>query len=45
MTEIETDAPGEDPPARTGDDPFDVSPETTEPQSDEPSPKNDEVPE
>ena len=45
MTEIETTAAPEDPADQTGDDPFDVSTETTVPQSDEEAPKDDEVPE
>jgi len=42
--EIETTAPAPDSPPIEGDDPFDVSTETTVPQNDEESPKNDEVP-
>ncbi len=44
MTEQETDVKPEDPPDRTGDDPFDVSTEPVLPQSDEPAPRNDPVP-
>lgn len=43
--EVETTTDAPDSPPVTGDDPFDVSTETTVEQSDEDAPKNDEVPE
>ena len=46
MTEQEIESPVEAPESAPsdGDDPFDVSTETTVPQTDEETPKNDEVP-